>query len=360
MARRVRTWGTYIAGALTLAAGVAWFSSRDLRYTAAAAVDHLRLMATRRPIQDVIDLPETPADVRGKLRAVARARRFASETLGLPDNGSYTTYVDVGRPEVAWNVFAVPELSIRPLEWCFPVVGCVVYRGYASEQEARAFASALDEDGHDTYVSRVSAYSTLGWFEDPVLSTFIDRSVEDLTATIFHELAHQQLYVAGDSAFNESFASTVEREGMRRWLGAQGQEEVLQRVLTSWDEREARVRLMLATRKELGRLFASETPVEEKRRRKADLLNQLEQALCEMDGDCESRRTDRSAGGGVAVINNAYLVAVGTYNTYVPGFEAMLRKAKGELAPFYEMAEELGKLPPEERTARLHGNASGP
>jgi predicted aminopeptidase len=359
MIRRVRIWGAYIFATLTLTAGVAWFSSHDLRYAASAALDHLRLMAARRPIEYVVDLPETPSDVREKLRFVTRARRFASDTLRLPDNGSYTTYVDIRRPEVAWNVFAVPELSIRALEWCFPVVGCVVYRGYSSEPEARAFASGLSDDGHDTYVSRVTAYSTLGWFDDPVLSTFIDRSAEDLAATIFHELAHQQLYVTGDSSFNESFASTVEREGMRRWLGSQGQKETLERVSKTWGEREARVRLILATRAELGLLFASEAPVEEKRRRKRELLNQLEQALCEIDDDCEGRRTARSAGGQIKAINNAYLVAVGTYNTHIPAFEAMLAETDGVLTRFYEMAEELGKLPPEERTARLDGSAGG-
>ncbi|MDA1314636.1 MAG: aminopeptidase [Acidobacteria bacterium] len=357
MKGRVRIWIARILAVLALALAVAGFSSRDLRYAVSAAVEHLRLMAARRPIEDVIDLPDTPADVRAKLRLLSAARRLASDDLALPNNGSYTTYVDVGRPELAWNVFATRELSIQPLEWCFPVVGCVVYRGYSYEQEAREFAATLNEQGHDTYVSGVTAYSTLGWFEDSVLSTFIGRSSEDLAAIVFHELAHAQLYVQGDSAFNESFATTVEREGMRRWLRSQGQHESLDRVVATWRRREARVRLMLATREDLDRLFSSETSVEEKRQRKSEILDELRQALCVMAGDCKDGQPRRSASRDTEPLNNAYLVAVGTYHTYVPGFEALLDEADGNLPRFYKLAKELGELTLEERKHYLLGEA---
>ena len=360
MTGRVTTWIARIFAALAVAAAVAWFSSRDLRYAASAAVEHLRLMAARRPIQEVIDEPETSAEVREKLRLVSAVRRFASDVLALPDNGSYTTYVEVGRPELAWNVFATPEFSIQPLEWCFPVAGCVVYRGYSSEREAREFASSLSEQGHDTYVSGVTAYSTLGWFDDSVLSTFIGRSTEDLAAIVFHELAHAQLYVPGDSAFNESFATTVEREGMRRWLRSQGRQEALDRVVDTWRQREARVRLMLLTREALGGLFSGEASPDEKRRRKSELLDDLRLALCVMAGDCKEGEPRRSASRDAEPLNNAYLVAVGTYHTYVPGFEALLATSDGDLLRFYRSAKELGELSPEERKAYLLGEAEQP
>ena len=353
MKRRIKVWGFLALAGLVLTLVLGWFSSRDFRYVVTAAVDHLRLMAARRPIRVVIDAPETSDVVRGKLDLLLRARRFASGVLGLPDNGSYTTYVEVGRPELAWNVFATPELSTRALEWCFPVVGCVVYRGYFAEEDAREFASGLREEGHDVYVSRVTAYSTLGWFEDPVLSTFIDLRAEDLAALVFHELAHQRLYIPGDSAFNESFAVTVEREAMRQWLGSQGRKEALAQVVARWAARDARTALMLETREALEGLFASELTDDEKRDRKAELFGELQEALCALAGDCESQTLRRSAGGDVRTINNASLVAVGTYHGYVPGFVELLTEANGDLTRFYNLAEKVGARPAEERKEYL-------
>src|SRR6185437_14397083 len=166
--------------------------------------------------------PSTPEAVKARLTEVSAARDFASRELALPDNSSYRTYADVKRPYVVWNVVAAPEFSVRPRRWCFPVSGCVSYRGYFHERRARAFAANLASRGDDVQVDGVTAYSTLGHFADPVLSTMLRYGDPDLAGTIFHELAHQLIYIPGDSEFNESFAMTVEDEGLARWLRARG------------------------------------------------------------------------------------------------------------------------------------------
>ena len=191
MRKRSKIATTVLLGLLVLPATL-WISSERVRYAASAAVNHLRLMASRVSVQSLIDDPNTPPERRAKLKTVLRARRFATEELHVPDNASYRHYIEVGRPEVGWNVFAAPEFSLKPLEWCFPVAGCVVYRGYSSEAAARALAAELSDQGNDVYVARLSAYSTLGWFEDSLLSTFMNRRAEDIVGIVFHELAHQQ------------------------------------------------------------------------------------------------------------------------------------------------------------------------
>ena len=181
----------------------------------------LSLMSKREPISAVIDKPSTPAALRVQLEAVTAIRDFASHDLGLPDNGSYRAYADVGRPYVVWNVVAAPEFSVDPKLWCYPIVGCVAYRGYFAEAGARRFAAGLRTDGLDVVVGGVAAYSTLGHFDDPILNTMMEWDDVELAAIIFHELTHQLLYVANDASFNEAFATTVEEEGVRRWLERQ-------------------------------------------------------------------------------------------------------------------------------------------
>jgi predicted aminopeptidase len=330
---------------------VLWVSSERVRYAASAAVDHVRLMASRVSVQSLIDAPDTPTELRAKLETVLRARRFASEELALPDNASYKHYIDVGRPEVGWNVFAAPELSLKPLEWCFPVAGCVVYRGYSSESDAWAFAADLREQGNDVYVARFTAYSTLGWFEDSLLSTFMDRPAESIVGIIFHELAHQQLYVAGDSDFNEAFAMTVEHEGLRRWLRSEDEAEALDRIRDGWDRSDQRTRLMLHTRGALGELYASSLGPMEMRERKQTLLNEVRQSLCTLDGDCASEESARAR--EKRPLNNATLAAVATYSDLAPEFEKLLAREGGDLARFYEQVAVIANLPANERAERL-------
>ena len=202
--------------ALVLQSGCA-----TLSYYTEAAAGHIALLEAARPIDAWLADPATPEALRLRLERVRDIRRFASEQLRLPDNTSYASYASIDRPYVVWNVFVAPELSLELREWCFPIAGCVTYRGYFSNERAEAFAAPLREQGLDVMVGGVPAYSTLGHTPDPVLSTFISYPDAELARLIFHELAHQEFYLPGDSTFNESFASTVEAEGVRRWLAAQ-------------------------------------------------------------------------------------------------------------------------------------------
>lgn len=181
-----------------------------------------QLLRARQPVEQVVADPATSAQLRARLEHASQARVFASQQLKLPDNRSYRVYADIGRPYVVWNVFATPELSLQPVTHCFPIAGCVAYRGYYQQGAARGAAALMRQEGMDAYVGGVEAYSTLGWFDDPILSSMVGWSEERLATLIFHELAHQRFYVQDDTEFNESFASFVEQEGTRQWRVARG------------------------------------------------------------------------------------------------------------------------------------------
>src|ERR1700753_1223482 len=198
-------------------------------YLAQAAGGQIHVLNARKPIDKVVADPKTPDPLRARLVEVRAARAFAVSELHLPDNRSYRTYADIKRPYVVWNVVATPEFSIEPKHWCFPIAGCVAYRGYFKERSARKFAAKLAAQGFDVTVGGVPAYSTLGKFADPVLSTMMRYDDSDLVAIIFHELAHQLLYVKNDTEFNEAFATMVEQAGLERWLEANGRSDSFQR-----------------------------------------------------------------------------------------------------------------------------------
>ncbi|MCR4332712.1 MAG: aminopeptidase, partial [Sulfuricaulis sp.] len=191
-------------------------------YYAQAVSGQIEILTKRRPVEEVLADPATTPETRRQLELVRHLRDFASRELLLPDNRSYRSYADLQRPFVVWDVFATPELSLEPKRWCFLVAGCVPYRGYFARDKAEQFAAKLKQKGYDVYVGGVPAYSTLGWFNDPLLNTFIHRSEAELAGLLFHELAHQQIYISGDSAFNESFATVIELEGVKRWFEHQG------------------------------------------------------------------------------------------------------------------------------------------
>jgi predicted aminopeptidase len=190
-------------------------------------VGHAAIMMKRKRIDDVLRDPRSSETLKEKLKLVLAVRKFAVDALELPDNDSYKYYVELGRSSLGWNVYAAPELSLKPVEWCFPVAGCIVYKGYHSETAARHFAETLKTDRHDVFVGEITAYSTLGHFDDPVLSTHLAKDGADIAGLLFHELAHQKCYVGDDSKFNEGFAVTVEREGARRWLRSNRQHSAL-------------------------------------------------------------------------------------------------------------------------------------
>lgn len=305
----------------------------SLGYLGQAAHGEWQLLHERRPLTRVILDPATPAPLRTRLELVQDIRQFSVSDLGLPDNRSYRSYSDLRRPYVVWNVVAAPEFSVRPLRWCFPISGCVSYRGYFKERRARAFAARLAARGDDVQVDGVTAFSTLGHFADPVLSSMLRYDDLDLAGTIFHELAHQLIYVPGDSEFDESFAMTVEAEGLARWLAARGRSGELAGYLREQQLEDRVDALFAAGRRQLQALYAMPLPPALKRERKQALLQQLGarvQAL-EHEEHLKSGYDAWIARG----LNNATLASVGTYSDCVPGFERLLHANQGDLPQFY-------------------------
>ena len=322
-------------------------------YLLDSARGQLALNSRRVPIETLLANPDTAPELRTRLELALKVREFASRELALPDNASYRSYADIGRPYVVWNVFAAPEFDVDPKTWCFPVTGCVAYRGYFSEARAHDYALGLEARGYDVAVSGVPAYSTLGHFADPVLNTMLSWDETEFAALVFHELAHQLLYVKGDTAFNESFATVVEREGVRRWLEAAGHPA----ALSDYRARAAQYRevagLVADGRSRLRALYARELDALEKRAAKADALGRLraEYAL---------RRGTLGAGFDWLFsfrLNNAWLLAVATYEDCVPGLEARLTAAGGDLPRFYAAARELARLSDEARRAAVCAGA---
>lgn len=310
-------------------------------YLVHAARGQWDVMARREPIVGVVQDPATPAPLKSQLERVLEIREFAVRELGLPDNDSYRSYADVGRPFVVWNVFAAAEFSVEPRRWCFPVAGCVAYRGYFSERKARSFAERLARRGYDVYVAGVPAYSTLGHFDDPVLNTMLGWSDVQLASIMFHELSHQLLYVPGDSPFNEAFASVVEVEGVRRWLGQAGRARELAAYREHRDHYLAIARLFEAARARLRRVYAQGSSPAEMRAGKQAVFARLGR----------DHETLRSASGRRSAfdawfengLNNAHLVSVATYQDCVPGLERLLRESGNDLSAFYARVRALAR-----------------
>lgn len=322
----------------------------NLGYYARSVGGHLDVTGRARPIEQVLQDPSTPAPLKAKLEAVQRIREFASRELHLPEEG-YRTYADLGRPYVVWNVFAAPELSLEPKQWCFPVAGCVNYKGYFSEKEASSYAEELRAEGYEVYVGGVPAYSTLGWLEDPVLNTFIHYSEPELARLIFHELAHHVVYVSDDSSFNESFATAVEREGLEQWLAKEGRQEDREALATAEVRRAGFYALLVEHRRRLGEIYASDSSDEEKRQRKREALKLLRIGYDELKASWGGYRGyDAWLGQGP---NNAQLASLSIYTEFVPGFRRLFAACNGDFPRFFQAVKGLAKLPKPERTARL-------
>lgn len=318
-------------------------------YLTQAARGQLRVLRARQPITTLIAAPATAAPLRAQLEQLRRIRDFASQQLGLPDNASYRSYADIHAPYVVWNVVATPEFALTPRTWCFPVAGCVAYRGYFSERAAREFALTRRLRGDDAIVVGVAAYSTLGRFADPVLSSMLGYGEEQLAATIFHELAHQVAYLPGDSAFNEAFAVTVEEEGLKRYLrmqsGAVQGDRPGATGLVSWQARLA-MRAQLAAifaagRAQLQQLYAGDLAAPQMRAGKRELLAGLAAEIRAL----EQRSGLRSGYGAVldTGLNNAHLASVATYFEQIPMFEQMLASERFELPAFYARVQQIVK-----------------
>jgi predicted aminopeptidase len=333
--------------ALSMLAGCA-----STLYLMQAAVGEWHVLHDRRPIVDVIDDPQAPESLVRELGEVRAARRFASQQLKLPNNDSYKSYVNIGRPYVVWNVVAAPEFSVKPKQWCFPIAGCVTYHGYFHERAARSFARHLKRQGYDVVVEGVPAYSTLGRLPDPVMSSMMRYGSDALTAMIFHELAHQLLYVPNDSRFDEAFAMTVENEGMKRWLTQRHEPEHLAEFerLNAADRQFAR--LLRRTRDRLAKLYASGVPRPQMLLRKQATFSVLAHRIRALEhrlGVSAPVYDEWIAAG----LNNADLASVGTYYDCLPGFERLLEREDDNLPRFYAAARRLAHEPQRKRDRQL-------
>jgi predicted aminopeptidase len=314
----------------------------------------LAVMQGARPIDDWLAEASIEPWLRKKLELAKQARKFATNDLGLPDNGSYTKYVDLKRPSVVWNVFATPELSMQLKQWCYPIVGCATYRGFYAKGDAEAYAEYLRGQGWEAYVAGIPAYSTLGWFEDPLLSSFIRYPDAEVARTIFHELGHQVLYIQGDTTFNESFASAIEEIGLEKWLQAQPEREALTKNYAEFTRRKKDfVSLLKKHRLALEAVYKEVGDDAQKRQGKAQVFSNLQSeylALKETWGGFKGYD-----GWFSQKLSNAHLATVATYSDLVPGFIALHQKMGQPmpLKPWFDAMRDLSKKPKTERDSIL-------
>jgi predicted aminopeptidase len=331
---------------LPLVAGCA-----NVGYYYQSVAGQLDIWWRERPIASVFDDPAAPAALKTKLATVLKIREFASRDLGLPENESYRRYADLDRKFVVWNVFAAREFSVHPERWCFPMVGCVTYRGYFSRAEADRYAAELAAQGQDVYVGGVPAYSTLGWFPDPVLNTFVHYPEAELARLVFHELAHQLVYIKNDTAFNESFAVAIEREGIRRWLERHGDARDYAHYERVHRARTDFMALVQRTRTRLDALYRVGQPAEAMRAGKRVILDEME---------AEYRALKAGWGGYTGYDrwfankpNNAHIASVSIYTQLVPAFEALLAQSDNDLGEFYRRVRALASQPAPQRAEAL-------
>ncbi len=335
-----------------IAATVLCSGCADLGYLAQSVGGHLALLRQARPVDDWLADPATAPALRQRLLLARQIRDFAVQRLGLPDNPSYRSYADLRRPAAVWNVVATPELSLSLKTWCYPVMGCVGYRGYFDRGQADALAQTLRDQGLDVSVYGVPAYSTLGWTNwlgaDPLLNTFALGPEAELARLVFHELAHQVAFASGDTGFNESFATAVERVGLQRWQAASGRiGEDPQQVARRQDFRALTARV----RAELAALYASAATDADKRAAKARILAAMRQAHAELKAG--NWRGDGRYDAWFARAGNASLAIQQAYDGQVGSFLALLDQAAGDLPGFYAQVQRLAALPRAERESAM-------
>jgi len=326
---------------------IALYGCESVHYYSQAIQGQYSILEKRQPISEIVTDPESSELLRERLTFILAVRQFAENELQLPVKNNYLTYVDLKRPYVVWNVFAAPEFSLTPKTWCYPVVGCASYRGYFSEENARQYADGLSEQGYDVYMAGVTAYSTLGWFDDPVLSTFIQYSKAHSAALIFHELAHQVLYVKHDTGFNESFATAVEQEGLQRWQATSQTSNIYRDYLKRYHRNQQFVRLIMHYRQTLESLYQSDASEMDKREKKAFIFSALRDEFDRM-------KTNKN---GLAAyenwmnysLNNAKISSVVAYHDFVPAFQKMLAENDGDLNQFYRACRNLAQETKDER-----------
>ncbi|MBW1840397.1 MAG: aminopeptidase [Deltaproteobacteria bacterium] len=324
-------------------------------YYAQAVNGQLNILRHRRPIDQILSDPQVDASLKNRLEFVLEIREFAKKELLLPVDNQYSSYVDLRRPYAVWTVFAAPEFSLMPKTWCFPIAGCTAYRSYFSENDAQRFAGRLSSRGYDIYVGGAMAYSTLGWFDDPVLNTVIHLDDVELAALFFHELAHHIVYVKDDSTFNESFATAVEQEGLRRWLMASANHRAYENYMTNYRRNREFIQLVMKYRRRLEALYDTNLSIREKRQNKARIYRSLGNAY-------EQLKQHWKGYSGFddwfsPPPNNAKIVSVSTYHDFVPHFLKMIEKNQGDLGLFYKACRKQKKKPKAERDLGLQAHS---
>ena len=369
---RLRKWVIAITLLLVV---VAVSGCQTLSFYGQAIKGQYQLLAYRQSVEKLVADPGTTARLKSQLELLQKLRAFADKELKLPVDGHYAKYADVHRPFVVWNVEAAPEFSMEPKTWWYPLVGSLAYRGYFSERRATNYGASLRHKGYDVFVGGVEAYSTLGWFKDPVLNTFIFNAEPHLAETVFHELGHQRVFARSDTDFNEAFATTVGEEGARRWLRAKGDKTASDNYLSEIRRTRQFVHLTMTARERLEALYGDERTAEGKvratskkrsvapehlRQEKKRIMQMLQHDFAELKKEWAG---DTSYDAWSAQqVNNAQLNSVAAYYELVPGFEHLLEQNGGDLEKFYAAAERLSKMPKKERhqwLATLASTGSG-
>lgn len=336
---------------------VALTGCSSLDYYWQAISGHFEIKRREQPVSDLLQQPDLDPLLRQKLQLAQQARQFATAQLALPDNGSFSQYADLQRPFVTWNVVATPEFSVDPKQWCFLVAGCFNYRGYFHKEDAQGLAKQLQQEGYDVAISGAWAYSTLGWFDDPLLNTMLRDDESEVIGTLFHELAHQQVYIDDDSSFNEAFATAVEQEGLRRWYAQTGEPARYHDYLQRKQQRNEIFALLRESRAQLRNLFATNMETAQMRQQKQALFAQMKNHYQLW------RRQHNYAGYDRWMeqeLNNAHLALIATYMDKVPAFLALLDSVKGDLPSFYQEAKRLGELPAGQRQLALDAYRHAP
>jgi predicted aminopeptidase len=344
---------------------------QTIGFYAQAAKGQYQIFAHKKSIDKLIADPQTPAALREQLKLVEQLRGFAKDQLKLPVDGNYFKYVDVHRSYVVWNVQATPQFSLQPRTWWYPLVGSLEYRGYFSERGATNYARRIVRKGDDVYVDGVEAYSTLGWFKDPVLNTFIDRSEPELAEVIFHELGHRRVFARGDTDFNEAYATTVGQEGARRWLRASGKTNLLEKYAVALHRNDQFVHLIMSTREQLEKVYGDTLDKDGKVKAAkilplppAQLKEQKQRVFANLRTNYQQLKISWGGYRGyddwfAHELNNAQLNTIANYYDFLPAFQRLLDLNGGSMEKFYNAVERLSKMDKDQRHQSLRNLAKG-